>query len=78
MLRRHEPRLVVAPYWVDMHPDHEEASALITRASFAAGLTYALSSGMEPAQALSLAARCGAVCATGRGPYERQLSAADL
>ena len=46
--------------------------------SFAAGLTYALSSGMEPAQALSLAARCGAVCATGRGPYERQLSAADL
>jgi len=46
--------------------------------SFAAGLTYALSSGMEFAQALSLAARCGAVCATGRGPYERQLSAADL
>jgi len=46
--------------------------------SFAAGLTYALSSGMELAQALSLAARCGAVCATGRGPYERQLSAADL
>jgi ribokinase len=46
--------------------------------SFAAGLTYALTSGMEPAPALSLAARCGAVCATGRGPYERQLSAADL
>ena len=46
--------------------------------SFAAGLTYALGSGMELAQALSLAARCGAVCATGRGPYERQLSAADL
>ena len=46
--------------------------------SFAAGLTYALSSGMELEQALSLAARCGAVCATGRGPYERQLSAADL
>lgn len=46
--------------------------------SFAAGFTYALSSGMELSQALSLAGRCGAVCATGRGPYERQLSAADL
>ncbi|TMK95513.1 MAG: ribokinase [Actinobacteria bacterium] len=46
--------------------------------AFAAGLTYALSAGMELEQALSLAARCGAVCATGRGPYERQLSAADL
>ncbi len=42
--------------------------------SFAAGLTYGLAAGMEIADALSLAARCGAVCLTGRGPYERQLS----
>ena len=46
--------------------------------SFAAGLTFALAAGMELAAALGLAARCGAECATGRGPYERQLGAQDL
>lgn len=46
--------------------------------SFAAGLTYALGAGLALADALDLAARCGAACLTGRGPYERQLTAADL
>lgn len=46
--------------------------------SFAAGLTFALATGMQLARAVELAARCGAVCATGRGPYEQQLSAQDL
>lgn len=46
--------------------------------SFAAGLTYGLGAGLELADALALAARCGATCLTGRGPYERQLSCADL
>ena len=46
--------------------------------SFAAALTFALASGMERAQALALAARAGAVCATGRGPYGRLLAARDL
>jgi ribokinase len=46
--------------------------------SFAAGLTYGLGVGLPLADALALAARCGAVCATGRGPYERQLSRAEL
>jgi ribokinase len=46
--------------------------------SFAAGLTYGLAAGMGLSDALGLAARCGAVCLTGRGPYERQLSARDL
>jgi ribokinase len=47
--------------------------------SFAAGLTYALgATDMSTADALSLAARCGAVCLTGRGPYEHQLSASEL
>jgi ribokinase len=46
--------------------------------SFAAGLTFALAAGMPLAQALALGARCGACCLTGRGPYERQLSARDL
>lgn len=46
--------------------------------SFAAGLTFALARGLALEQALALAARCGAVCATGRGPYERQLERAEL
>jgi len=46
--------------------------------SFAAGLTFALASGMETERALSLAARCGAWCAAGRGPYGNQLTASDL
>lgn len=41
--------------------------------SFAATLTYALASGEEPEQAVRLAAEAGALCMTGRGPYERQL-----
>ena len=45
--------------------------------SFAAGLTYALGAGMAPADAVQLAARCGAACLTGRGPYAGQLLSAD-
>ena len=41
--------------------------------SFGAGLTYGLGAGMSVPDALALAARCGATCLTGRGPYERQL-----
>lgn len=43
--------------------------------SFAAGLTYALGTGLAPAEAVRLAARCGAACLTGRGPYAGQLTA---
>ena len=46
--------------------------------SFAAGLTYGLGTGMTRPDALALAARCGAVCLTGRGPYERQLTGREL
>jgi ribokinase len=46
--------------------------------SFQAGLTYGLAAGMELAQALGLAARCGANAVTGRGPTGGQLTAADL
>jgi len=41
--------------------------------SFAAGLTYGLGAGWEIAKAVELAARCGAACLTGRGPYAGQL-----
>jgi bacillithiol biosynthesis deacetylase BshB1 len=37
-VRRHRPRVVAAPYWVDRHPDHAAASALLTEAVFNAGL----------------------------------------
>ncbi len=46
--------------------------------SFAAGLTYGLGAGLEVPAALALAARCGAVCLTGRGPYERQLHGTEV
>ena len=46
--------------------------------SFAAGLAFALGEGRDIDGALELAARCGAVCMTGRGPYGRQLTAGDL
>jgi ribokinase len=44
--------------------------------SFAAGLTYALGRGDDPASATAFAARCGAAVVTGRGPYEAQLTRA--
>jgi ribokinase len=46
--------------------------------SFMAGLTFALGVGYRVDGALEVAARCGATCLTGRGPYQRQLNASDL
>ena len=37
-IRRHQPRVVAAPYWIDRHPDHGAASAVITEAVFNSGL----------------------------------------
>src|SRR6266545_2422240 len=42
--------------------------------SFAAGLAFALGSGLGVEDALAFASKCGAACLTGRGPYEGQLS----
>ncbi len=46
--------------------------------SFAAGLTFALGAGYAVPDALALAARCGAWCVAGRGPYQGQLTSADI
>jgi ribokinase len=46
--------------------------------SFAAGLTWGLARGGHVDSALELAARCGAACRAGQGPYGLQLRAADL
>jgi ribokinase len=43
--------------------------------TFAAGLTYALGGGRAPQEALAFAARCGAICLTGRGPYGAHVGA---
>lgn len=45
--------------------------------SFAGGLTYGLGAGMDVPDALQLAARCGAACLTGSGPYSGQLVLCD-
>jgi bacillithiol biosynthesis deacetylase BshB1 len=37
-IRAHRPRIVVAPYWVDRHPDHENASQLVRASVYLAGL----------------------------------------
>jgi ribokinase len=41
--------------------------------SFAAALAFGLGAGMPMADAIDLAARCGAACLCGRGPYAGQL-----
>jgi ribokinase len=46
--------------------------------SFAAGLTFGLGAGLALEDALAVAARCGATCLTGAGPYERQLTGREL
>jgi bacillithiol biosynthesis deacetylase BshB1 len=38
LIRQARPRLVLAPYWQDRHPDHEATSALIREACFYAGV----------------------------------------
>jgi bacillithiol biosynthesis deacetylase BshB1 len=37
-IRRHRPRVIVAPYWRDRHPDHVAASAIVSEAVFNSGL----------------------------------------
>lgn len=38
VLRAHKPKIVFAPYWVDRHPDHEQASHLVRQAAYLSGL----------------------------------------
>jgi ribokinase len=64
--------------WAAVAPPGERVDAYGCGDSFAAGLTYALGAGLSMPDSLQVAARCGAVCLTGRGPYERQLTGRDL
>jgi bacillithiol biosynthesis deacetylase BshB1 len=47
VLRAHRPKIVFAPYWVDRHPDHEQASHLVRHAAYLAGLKK-LETGQPP------------------------------
>jgi ribokinase len=64
--------------WVPSDPPGQIVDSYGCGDSFAAGLTYGLALGLDIDRALEWAARCGAVCLTGRGPYERQLGAGEL
>lgn len=64
--------------WRASEPPGPPADAYGAGDSFAAALTFALGREDGLDAALALAARAGATCLTGHGPYERQLAAADL
>jgi ribokinase len=64
--------------WAAVAPPGQPVDSYGCGDSFAAGLTYGLGAGLALEGALALAARCGAVCLTGHGPYERQLTSGEL
>ena len=64
--------------WAAVAPPGERRDSYGCGDSFAAGLAYGLGAGLSTPESLRIAARCGAVCLTGRGPYERQLTGRDL
>lgn len=64
--------------WAAVSPPGDPVDSYGCGDSFAAGLTYGLGVGLDVTGALALAARCGAFCLTGRGPYQRQLTGAEL
>ena len=47
-IRRHQPRVIALPYWVDRHPDHTAAAELLTEAVFNAALRRYRPSDGEP------------------------------
>jgi ribokinase len=58
--------------WAAVDPPGPPIDAYGCGDSFAAGLTYGLGAGLGLQGALELAARCGAWCLAGRGPYGNQ------
>ncbi len=52
-IRAHRPRIVIAPYWVDRHPDHENASQLVRASVYLAGLKK-IETGQEAFRAAKL------------------------
>jgi ribokinase len=75
---RYHTRAGESGSWSATPPPSQPVDSYGCGDSFAAGLTYGLAAGMGIPAAVAVASRCGAVCLTGRGPYERQLTAAEL
>jgi bacillithiol biosynthesis deacetylase BshB1 len=46
-IREFRPRIILAPYWVDLHPDHAATGNIVKQANFLAGLSK-LDTGQEP------------------------------
>jgi ribokinase len=59
--------------WQPVAPPGPSVDAYGCGDSFAAGVTFAMARGDDPAGAFDFGARCGAACLAGRGPYEGQL-----
>ena len=68
------PAASTSRHWAAAKPPGPLVDAYGAGDSFAAGLTFALGGGASLQDALDLAARCGAQCVTGRGPYGSQLT----
>jgi ribokinase len=66
----------IAGRWEPARPPRPAIDQYGAGDSFAAGLTYGLAAGRSISEAVELAARCGAWCASARGPYDGQLQAA--
>jgi ribokinase len=64
--------------WSAVAPPGPPVDAYGCGDSFAGALAYGLGAGLGIEGAILLAARCGAWCVTGRGPYGRQLTRAEL
>lgn len=64
--------------WGPVTPPGPPVDAYGCGDSFAGALAYGLGAGLGIEGAVLLAARCGAWCVTGRGPYGRQLTRAEL
>ncbi|HEX8205809.1 MAG TPA: PfkB family carbohydrate kinase [Solirubrobacteraceae bacterium] len=60
--------------WLAAEPPGPPVDAYGCGDSFAVGLTYGLGQGRGLEEATALAARCGAACLAGRGPYGWDLS----
>lgn len=60
--------------WAAATPPAPAVDAYGCGDSFAGALAYGLGAGLTLDEALALAARCGAWCLTGRGPYAAQLT----
>jgi ribokinase len=64
--------------WAAVAPPGPPVDAFGCGDSFAGGLTFGLGAGLGLDGALQIAARCGAWSLSGRGPYGRQLTAAEV